>query len=89
VAAREAALQSVTAADFKDITKWSERIRPDLMILAAYGLHAFPPAALRAETTVLQLDASYNRANREVLITGSDFVPIEVGILCYIISSLR
>jgi hypothetical protein len=53
------------------------------MTLAAYGLHAFPPAASLADTTVLQLDAAYNRANREVLITGFELMPIEVGALYY------
>jgi hypothetical protein len=77
----------VSAADFKDITKWTERIRPDLMTLAAYGLHAFPPAVSLADTTVLQLDASYNRANREVLITGFELMPIEVSACTNIIQA--
>jgi MYND finger len=64
----------------KDFSNWciDESVRFDLTKLAAYGLHAIPPAQSLVGGSAMVVDAKYNPVKRTVTIQNAQILQKEV-----------
>eukprot|EP00953_Heterococcus_sp_UTEX-ZZ885_P004063 2694-Heterococcus_DN1.PRE.1 len=64
----------------EDINSWcmDETVRSDLTRLAAYGLHATPPAQSLVGSSAMIVQAKYNAAKRTVVIQHAQIMSLEV-----------
>jgi hypothetical protein len=68
----------------EDINSWcmDETVRSDLTRLAAYGLHAIPPAQSLVGSSALIVQAMYSATKRTVVIQHAQIMSLEVSLHC-------